>query len=167
MSSTERAASSGSSSTWIKMRTISSRSRRRAATSNGSSRPALNSRSLVVMPAYSGCMGPLPNGSRLSCGATAGGRKRPALRYELVGAQTYASPERRPRQLQALVRQRHCITQLVFHDGRRNPPTCRERLGRVRAPRKRVRPACEPLCVPLPLRISPSRNALSRTLRQH
>jgi len=37
-----------------------------------------------------------PNGSRLSCGASAGGRKRPALRYELVGAQTYASFESRP-----------------------------------------------------------------------
>jgi len=47
----------------------------------------------------------LPNGSRLSCGATAGGRKRPALRYELVGAQTYVSSKGRPRQLQALVRQ--------------------------------------------------------------
>src|SRR5881396_697992 len=44
-----------------------------------------------------------PNGSRLSCGASAGRRKRPALRYELVGAQTYASSESRPRQLQALV----------------------------------------------------------------
>src|SRR6266545_1335532 len=30
-----------------------------------------------------------PNGSRLSCGASAGRRKRLALRYELVGAQTY------------------------------------------------------------------------------
>jgi len=47
-----------------------------------------------------------PNGSRLSCGANAGGRKRPALRYELVGARTYASSQRRPRQLQALVRRR-------------------------------------------------------------
>ena len=28
-----------------------------------------------------------PNGSRLSCGASAGGRKRSVLRYELVGAQ--------------------------------------------------------------------------------
>ncbi len=28
----------------------------------------------------------LPNGSRLSCGASAGGRKRPALRYRLAGA---------------------------------------------------------------------------------
>src|SRR5437762_802790 len=45
-----------------------------------------------------------PNGSRLSCGANAGGRKRPAMRYELVGAQAYASFESRPRQLQALVR---------------------------------------------------------------
>src|SRR5437588_11548495 len=48
---------------------------------------------------------PLPNGSRLSCGASAGGRKRPAVRYKVVGAQTYASFESRPRQLQALVRQ--------------------------------------------------------------
>src|SRR5437773_11969646 len=40
-----------------------------------------------------------PNGSRLSCGASAGGRKHPALRYELVGAQTSASPEGRPRDL--------------------------------------------------------------------
>jgi len=46
-----------------------------------------------------------PNGSRLSCGASAEGRKRPALRYEFAGAQTYASSEGRPRQLQALVRQ--------------------------------------------------------------
>src|SRR5882762_2345535 len=45
-----------------------------------------------------------PNGSRLICGANAGGRKPPDLRYELVGAQTHASPETRPRQLQALVR---------------------------------------------------------------
>ena len=34
--------------------------------------------------------GQRPNGSRLSCGAKAGGRKRPALRYELIGAQTDA-----------------------------------------------------------------------------
>ena len=47
-----------------------------------------------------------PNGSRLSCGASAGGRKRAALQYELVGAQTYASFETRPRQLQAHVRRR-------------------------------------------------------------
>ena len=40
-----------------------------------------------------------PNGSRVSCGANAGGRKRPALRYELVGAQTDASSESRPRDL--------------------------------------------------------------------
>src|SRR5207248_3841125 len=45
-----------------------------------------------------------PNGSRLSCGASAGGRKRPALRYRKVGAQRHASFESRPRQLQALVR---------------------------------------------------------------
>jgi len=48
----------------------------------------------------------LPNGSRLSCGANAGGRKRPVLRYLQAGAQTYATSESRPRQLQALVRQR-------------------------------------------------------------
>src|SRR2546421_2637134 len=45
-----------------------------------------------------------PNGSRLSCGASAGGRKQPAVRYQLAGAQTYVSSESRPRQLQALVR---------------------------------------------------------------
>src|SRR5205807_9994081 len=45
-----------------------------------------------------------PNGSRLSCGASAGGRKRPVLRYRQAGAQTFASSESRPRQLQALVR---------------------------------------------------------------
>src|SRR6266550_4327866 len=121
MSSTERAASSGSSSTWIKMRTISSRSRRRAATSNGSSKPALNSRSLVVMPAYSGCMDPLPNGSRLSCGANARGRKRLALRHQLAGAQTNASSESRPRQLQALVR-RLLETRLSQVYSRDKPP---------------------------------------------
>src|SRR5206468_11344410 len=44
------------------------------------------------------------NGSRLSGGASAGGRKRPALRYQLAGAQTSATSERRPRQLQPLVR---------------------------------------------------------------
>src|SRR6266516_2142307 len=44
------------------------------------------------------------NGSRLSCGASPGGRKRLALRDELVGLQTHASFEGRPRQLQALVR---------------------------------------------------------------
>src|SRR2546426_8917747 len=49
------------------------------------------------------CVQP-PNGSRLSCGASAGGRKRSALRYELVGAQPRASSESRPRQLQAHVR---------------------------------------------------------------
>src|SRR6266480_3243699 len=47
----------------------------------------------------------LPNGSRLSCGANADGRKRPALRYELVGTQTHSYFESRPRKLQALVRQ--------------------------------------------------------------
>src|SRR5207244_12202595 len=45
----------------------------------------------------------LSNGPRLSCGANAGGRKRPALLYELVGAQKHTSSENRPRQLQALV----------------------------------------------------------------
>src|SRR5207237_4941362 len=50
-----------------------------------------------------------PNGSRLSCGANAGGRKRPALRYRLAGARTYVSSESRPHQLQALVRQQRCI----------------------------------------------------------
>ena len=45
-----------------------------------------------------------PNGSRLSCGASPGGRKRPELRDLLAGAQTYASSKSRPRQLQALVR---------------------------------------------------------------
>src|ERR1041385_7199827 len=49
---------------------------------------------------------PPSNGPRLSCGASAGGRKRPALRYELAGAQTCASPKGRPRQLQAHVRRR-------------------------------------------------------------
>src|SRR5881296_1414258 len=34
-----------------------------------------------------------PNGSRLSCGASASGRKRPALRYLRAGAQTSASSE--------------------------------------------------------------------------
>src|SRR2546430_11436359 len=46
----------------------------------------------------------MPNGSRLSCGAKAGRRKRPVLRYPRAGAQTYGSLESRPRQLQALVR---------------------------------------------------------------
>src|SRR5882724_7885633 len=32
-----------------------------------------------------------PNGSRLTCGATASGHKHPAPRYELAGAQTDAS----------------------------------------------------------------------------
>ena len=45
-----------------------------------------------------------PNGSRLSCGASAGRRKRPVLLYVPAGAQTSASFESRPRQLQALVR---------------------------------------------------------------
>jgi hypothetical protein len=47
-----------------------------------------------------------PNGSRLSCGASARRRKRPVLRHLRAGAPTYASPESRPRQLQALVQQR-------------------------------------------------------------
>src|SRR5437773_10784581 len=54
-----------------------------------------------------------PNGSRLSCGASADGRKHPALRYELVGVQTYASSESRPRQLQALVKPRPVKSQRV------------------------------------------------------
>jgi len=37
-----------------------------------------------------------PNGSRLSCGASAGGRKRLALRHQLAGAQTNACSESRP-----------------------------------------------------------------------
>src|SRR6266480_2851028 len=50
-------------------------------------------------------LGPLrPNGSRLSCGANAGGRKRADLRCRLAGEQTHASSKSRPRQLQALVR---------------------------------------------------------------
>ena len=53
-----------------------------------------------------------PNGSRLSCGAKAGGRKHPALRYEFVGAQAYASFQSRPRQLQALVRRLASIKQV-------------------------------------------------------
>src|SRR6266513_2352980 len=59
----------------------------------------------------------LPNGPRLSCGASAGGRKRPALRYALVGAQTYAS--RPPRQLQALVRQHLPSDESGYRAGRR------------------------------------------------
>ena len=47
----------------------------------------------------------LPNGSRLSCGASAGGRKRPALRDRPAAAQMPASFESQPRQLQAHVRQ--------------------------------------------------------------
>ena len=46
----------------------------------------------------------LPNGSRLSCGASAGERKRPTLRDQLAGGQTHGSLESRPRQLQVLVR---------------------------------------------------------------
>src|SRR5438034_557338 len=49
-------------------------------------------------------MSTLPNGSRLSCGVSAGRRKRPVLWYPSAGAQTDASFESRPRQLQALVR---------------------------------------------------------------
>ena len=56
----------------------------------------------------------LPNGPRLSCGASAGGRKHPALRYELAGAQTSASSESRPRQLQALVRQHASVNRTDF-----------------------------------------------------
>src|SRR3989442_10006866 len=61
-----------------------------------------------------------PNASRLSCGAKASGRKHPALRYEVVGAQTYGSFERRPRQLQALVRRR---SQPRLHPTRHASPT--------------------------------------------
>src|SRR5437016_6319778 len=53
---------------------------------------------------HTSCAAP-PNGSRLSCAATAGGRKRPVLRYLLSGAQAHYSFESRPRQLQVLVRQ--------------------------------------------------------------
>jgi len=49
---------------------------------------------------------PPPNGSRLSCGANAGGRKGAALRRKRVGEQTDDSFKNRPRQLQALVRPR-------------------------------------------------------------
>ncbi len=51
------------------------------------------------------------NGSRLSCGAKAGQRKRPVLRYVRAGAQTKrnASFKNRRRQLQALVR-RHAYS---------------------------------------------------------
>src|SRR5438046_2498746 len=63
-----------------------------------------------------------PNGSRLSCGASARGRKRPALRYELVGAQTYGSSDSRPRQLQALVR-RHAAHSGYFFVAFRQPST--------------------------------------------
>src|SRR6266480_1237836 len=44
-----------------------------------------------------------PNGSRLSCGASAGRRKRPVLLYVSAGAQTSASFESRHWQLQALL----------------------------------------------------------------
>src|SRR5438034_11008040 len=53
-----------------------------------------------------------PNGSRLSCGASARRRKRPALRDLPAGAQTHASSESQPRQLQALVRRRRCRVEL-------------------------------------------------------
>ena len=46
----------------------------------------------------------MPNGSRLSWGSNAGGRKRPVLGYLQAGAQTDAASESRRRQLQALVR---------------------------------------------------------------
>src|SRR6266566_6766245 len=69
-----------------------------------SSQPSTRSSTFTVSSALP------PNGSRLSCGAKAGGRKRPALRYELVGAQTHASPESRPRQLQAHVRRQRSLT---------------------------------------------------------
>ncbi len=48
-----------------------------------------------------------PNGSRLSCGACAGGRKELwRCTVNAAGAQTDASLESRPRQLQAHVRRR-------------------------------------------------------------
>src|SRR6266480_7462647 len=55
-----------------------------------------------------------PNGPRLSCGANAGGRKRPALRYRLAGGRSYASSESRPRQLQALVRAITYLTRVKY-----------------------------------------------------
>ncbi len=47
----------------------------------------------------------LPNGSRLSCGASARGRKRPGLRYLLAGHKRTVPLKAGARQLQALVRQ--------------------------------------------------------------
>ena len=64
---------------------------------------------------------PAPNGSRLSCGASAGGRKRPVLRYKRVGAQTHISSEGRPRQLQALVRQPLEFVELLVGHPRHGP----------------------------------------------
>jgi len=69
----------------------------------------------VVLHALSRSVDWPPNGSRLSCGASAGGRKRPGLRYQLAGAQTYASSESRPRQLQALVRRLLAVRKLRIH----------------------------------------------------
>src|SRR5437773_2260944 len=73
----------------------------------------------------------LSNGSRLSCGATAGGRKRHALRYERPWAQTHASAESRPRQLQALVRRR------TRDKPTNDAPTC-VRLASIRASRSKL-----------------------------
>jgi len=69
-------------------------------------------------------LGP-PNGSRLSCGASASGRKHPALRYRLAGAQTHASSESRPHQLQALVRRRPSVADLFGAATRRFGATVR------------------------------------------
>jgi len=62
-----------------------------------------------------------PNGSRLSCGASAGKRKRSVLRDLRAGAQTYASSKSRPRQLQAHVRRRHLLSQPPQQCARRAP----------------------------------------------
>src|SRR6266513_3731331 len=45
----------------------------------------------------------LPNGSRLSCGANAGGRKRPTLRDLMAGAQTDISSEAGPASFKRLL----------------------------------------------------------------
>ncbi len=86
-------------------------------------------------------MGKLPpNGSRLSCGASASGRKHPALRYELVGEQPYASFEGRPRQLQALVRRQmlHGSTRLIVATIERKTSGATPRLlGQVSMTRRR------------------------------
>src|SRR5207247_11148423 len=64
-----------------------------------------------------------PNGSRLSCGASAGGRKRSALRHRPAGAQTLASSESRPGSFKRLlggfrpdiVTQRPCLEKKASH----------------------------------------------------